>query len=90
MLWVRNSGPVVPLQASVHRAVIAWRMERLEQSEEGDSQHMLTEQWIGNPWDRWQEERSCGNSQGLPKQMGTVVQRQGALAPWPALTSNKG
>jgi hypothetical protein len=38
MLCVRNSGPVVPLQARVHRAVTAQRTQRLERSKEEDSQ----------------------------------------------------
>lgn len=57
---VRNSGPMASLQASVHRAVPAWRMQRQEQSEEGDSNTMLTEQWTESPYDRWQAEWNCG------------------------------
>lgn len=76
-------------EQSQHRGCRGWSRVR-----KGTVNTLLTEQWTGSPYDRWQAEWSCwscGNSQGLPKQMGTVVQRHGGLGSTAsALTSSKG
>lgn len=82
----RNFIPMIPLQANVHCAVTACRIQRLGLSEEGvqsmpslQSRGQVTESSYDRWWVEWSY-WSCGASRGHPKQMGIMIRRQGSLS----------